>query len=105
MTPFIEEARRMLRLAERDYETFAILRAHPDAKLAPTCFHAQQAVEKALKSVLMAGQVHFRYTHDLEELWNLLVDAGITAPQGIEALRRLSPFAVELRYDDYEQAT
>ena len=24
MTPFIEEARRMLRLAERDFETFAI---------------------------------------------------------------------------------
>jgi HEPN domain-containing protein len=100
MTPFIEEALRMLRLAERDYETFAILRAHPDAKLAPTCFHAQQVVEKALKSVLMAEQVHFRYTHDLEELWNLLVDAGIASPQGIEALRRLSPFAVELRYDD-----
>jgi HEPN domain-containing protein len=100
MTAFIEEARRLLRLAERDYETFSILRAHPDAKLAPTCFHAQQAVEKALKAALMAGQVHFRYTHDLEELWNLLADAGMAPPQSIEALRRLSPFAVELRYDD-----
>lgn len=100
MTPFIEEARRLLRLAERDYETFSILRAHPDAKLAPTCFHAQQAVEKALKAALMAGQVHFRYTHDLEELWKLLGDAGMTPPQSIESLRRLSPFAVELRYDD-----
>lgn len=100
MTGFIEEARRMLRLAARDYETFAILRAHPDAKLAPTCFHAQQAVEKALKAVLMARRVHFRYTHDLEELWNLLSDAGLTPPQGIDAMRRLTPFAVELRYDD-----
>jgi HEPN domain-containing protein len=100
MTPFIEEARRMLRLAERDFQTFTILRAHPDAKLAPTCFHAQQAVEKALKAALMASQVHFRYTHDLEELWNLLADAGTTPPQPIDAVRRLSPFAVELRYDD-----
>jgi HEPN domain-containing protein len=100
MMPFIEEARRMLRLAERDFETFAILRAHPDAKLAPTCFHAQQSVEKALKAVLMARQVYFRYTHDLEELFKLLTEAGITPPHGIDALRRLSPFAVELRYDD-----
>jgi hypothetical protein len=35
MTPFIDEAQRLLRLAERDYETFSILRAHPHAKLAP----------------------------------------------------------------------
>ncbi len=100
MTPFIDEAQRLLKLAERDYETFSILRAHPHAKLAPTCFHAQQAVEKAMKAALVAGQVHFRYTHDLEELWNLLADAGMPPPQGIEALRCLSPFAVELRYDD-----
>lgn len=100
MTHFIEEARRMLRLAEQDYQTFAILRAHPDARLAPTCFHAQQSVEKALKAALMGNQVHFRYTHDLEELWNLLADAGVAPPQSIEAMRRLSPFAVELRYDD-----
>ena len=54
MTPFIDEAQRLLRLAERDYETFSILRAHPHAKLAPTCFHAQQAVEKAMKAALRA---------------------------------------------------
>ena len=100
MTPFIEEAQRMLRLAERDYGTFAILRAHPDAGLAPTCFHAQQSVEKAMKAVLMARQVYFRYTHDLEELFKLVTEAEITPPHGIDALRRLSPFAVELRYDD-----
>lgn len=100
MTPFIEEARRFLRLAERDYETFCILRGHPDAGLAPTCFHAQQSVEKALKAVLMAAQAQFRYTHDLEEIWNLLVDRGIEPPQSLESLRRLSPFAVEFRYDD-----
>lgn len=100
MTPFIEEAQRLLRLAERDYQTFAILRDHPDAKLVPTCFHAQQSVEKALKAVLTARQVFFRYTHDLEELFNLLVDAGLMPPRSVNDLRRLSSFAVELRYDD-----
>ena len=29
MTPYIEEAQRLLRHAERDYQTFAILRDHP----------------------------------------------------------------------------
>ncbi|MDD5295517.1 MAG: HEPN domain-containing protein [Rhodocyclaceae bacterium] len=100
MTPFIEEADRLIRLAERDYETFSILRAHPDAKLAPTCFHAQQSVEKALKAVLTARQVYFRYTHDLEALFKLLTNSGIIPPRDINDLRRLSPFAVEFRYDD-----
>lgn len=101
MTPYIEEAQRLLRLAKRDYDTFAILRAHPEAKLAPTCFHAQQSVEKALKAVLTAGRVYFRHTHDLEELFKLLVDAGFAPPCASSDLRRLTPFAVELRYDEH----
>ncbi len=100
MTPYIEEAQRLLRLAKRDYDTFAILRAHPDARLAPTCFHAQQSVEKALKAVLTAGKVYFRHTHDLEELSKLLVDARFAPPCTGDDLRRLTPFAVELRYDE-----
>jgi HEPN domain-containing protein len=77
MTPFIEEARRLLRIAGRDYQTFTILRNHPEAELTPTCFHAQQAVEKALKAVLTIKHIDFRRTHDLEELANLLADVDI----------------------------
>jgi HEPN domain-containing protein len=68
MTPFIDEAKRLLRIAGRDYQTFTILRNHPEAELAPTCFHAQQAVEKALKAVLTIKHIDFRCTQDLEEL-------------------------------------
>lgn len=75
MPPFIEEAWRMVRLTERDYQTFSILRAHPAAPLTTTCFHAQQCVEKALKAVLMAHQVYFRRTHDLEEIAGLLAES------------------------------
>jgi HEPN domain-containing protein len=35
------------------------------------CFHAQQAVEKALKAVLLARQVDFPLTHDLEVLLDI----------------------------------
>ena len=99
MTPFIEEAERLLRLAERDYQTFTILCSHPEAQIAPICFHAQQCVEKALKAVITANQVFFRYTHDLGELTSLLTNAEITPPFTTKELQRLTPFAAGLRYD------
>lgn len=100
MTPFIEEAERLLRLARRDYQTCAILRSHPEAQIAPICFHAQQCVEKSLKAAMTANQVYFRYTHDLGELTNLLTGAGIASPFTAGELQRLTPSAVELRYDE-----
>ena len=100
MTPFIEEAERLLRLARRDYQTCAILRSHPEAQIAPICFHARQCVEKSLKAAMTANQVYFRYTHDLAELTNLLAGAGIAPPFTAGELQRLTPFAVELRYDE-----
>jgi HEPN domain-containing protein len=100
MTPYIEEAERLLRVARRDYQTLAILHAHPEAPAAPICFHAQQCVEKALKAVITAHQIYFRYTHDLAELVRLLDGAGITPPFSTQAFQRLTPAAVELRYDE-----
>ena len=100
MTPFTEEAERLIRLAERDFQTFTILCTHKEADPVPTCFHAQQSVEKALKAVLTARQIAYRRTHDLEELFLLLKDVGISPPFPIDDYRRLNPFAVEMRYDD-----
>lgn len=84
MTAFVEEAARLLRLAERDCESFLILGAH-GASLAAACFHAQQPVEKAMKAVLTMRQLAFRRTHDLEELANLLTDASVELPVGLAA--------------------
>jgi len=91
MTPFIEEAQRLLSLARGDYEAFTVLRTHPSMPLAPTCFHAQQCVEKALKAVLTARQVFFRRVHDLEEIANLLTEAHITPPFLAEQYGLLNP--------------
>jgi len=35
------------------------------------CFHAQQAVEKAIKSVLLHNKITFPLVHDLEVLINM----------------------------------
>ncbi len=71
--------------------------ASPDEVLG---FHAQQAVEKLLKAVLAAHSVPFRRTHDLVELIDLIRANGIAFPGELEEVRRLGPFAAELRYDD-----
>lgn len=63
-------------------------------------FHAQQAVEKLFKAVLAARSIPFRRTHDLVELIDLIRTNNITFPAQLEDVRRLSPFAAELRYDD-----
>ncbi len=63
-------------------------------------FHAQQAVEKAIKSVLTKHEVEFPRTHNLSMLIELLRHHGITVPPDADDLARLTPFGVALRYDD-----
>lgn len=63
-------------------------------------FHAQQAVEKAIKSVLTRHEVEFPRTHNLSMLIELLRQHGIAVPPDADDLARLTPFGVALRYDD-----
>ena len=89
-----------MRLARRDQAAFDALIAAPLVPAAVALFHAQQAVEKSLKSVMCLYGLSFRRTHDLEQLASQLADAGHAAPVGESDLSRLTPYAVEYRYDD-----
>ncbi len=64
----------------------------------PICFHAQQAVEKALKGFLVANGVQPEKTHDLLKLLTACVafDAEFDAVNG-DALY-LQQFVIEARY-------
>jgi HEPN domain-containing protein len=64
------------------------------------CFHAQQLTEKCLKAFLAHRGVTFPYTHNLTKLVELSagLDATFRSLQPTVAL--LTPYAVELRYDD-----
>lgn len=64
------------------------------------CFHAQQAVEKALKAVLAAHGVEFAHRHDLRVLIGQCENAGVQLPDGLTEVDLLTPYAAELRYDD-----
>ena len=63
------------------------------------CFHAQQAVEKALKAFLAFHQIAIPRIHDLEELQRLCLEAG-DFPK-LEALdfAQVTGYAVALCYD------
>lgn len=100
MTPSIEEATRLLRIAGRDIQTFHILAGHPEASQSALCFHAQQSVEKSLKAILTLHGVAYPRTHNLEELARMVEERSIALPVPARELRRLNPFAVEFRYDD-----
>jgi HEPN domain-containing protein len=65
------------------------------------CFHAQQAVEKALKAILLARKVEFPFTHDLEELLSIFAGAGIAVPAELQEAGALTPYAVETRYPGF----
>jgi HEPN domain-containing protein len=84
--------------AERDLVVWRKLVADPEVHDAMLGFHAQQVVEKCLKSVLATAQVPFRRTHDLAELLDALTDAGLPLPPHADRLDELNPYAVEARY-------
>lgn len=68
-------------------------------------FLAQQAVEKALKAVLLVRDVPFERKHDIDYLCSLIEDTGLALPPDLSAASALTPWAVEFRYaDPYDDA-
>ncbi len=64
-------------------------------------FHAQQAVEKALKAVLASRDVEFPFTHDLEGLLELCARSQIEVPEAlVSSAGLLTPYAVRHRYGE-----
>jgi HEPN domain-containing protein len=94
-----------LAAARRDADTYALLVDHAEAHDAILGFHAQQAVEKALKSVMFGRGIAVPRTHNLALLLDLLADAGVPAPPHVDVLDSLNPFAVQARYGTVEVGT
>ncbi len=63
-------------------------------------FHAQQAVEKSVKVVLVLAGVEFPRTHDLSFLVDLASDRGVDVESAVVAATHLTPWAAQLRDDD-----
>jgi HEPN domain-containing protein len=91
----VELAAAWWRKAAEDLAVARGNRRYPTAR----CFHAQQAVEKAIKSLLTLHQIRFPKLHNISELLELLRHSP-APPQGLdeEGLARLTRFAVDVRY-------
>ena len=69
------------------------------------CFHAQQAVEKSIKAVLIHHGIELRRMHDIGQLIALL-PGNAPPPPAAEDAASLTSYAVMVRYPgDYEDVT
>jgi HEPN domain-containing protein len=100
-----------LRHAHSDLQ-LARLSPPPGVLLEGLCFHVQQAVEKALKAVLVAQNTPFPRTHSIGRLVGLL-PPGVSVPREVQHSASLTDYAVTTRYpgvsepvdkEEYEEA-
>ncbi len=75
----------------------------PEVYLEDLCFEAQQAAEKAIKSVMIKRGVEFPYVHDLARLLSLLEAAGEVVPETVMQAEELTQYAMSTRYPSLEQ--
>jgi len=91
-------ARRWLSKARTDLALATlVLEKGPDMDAWACCFHAQQAAEKALKSVLVARGVEPSYTHDLGALAAVMPD-DLSLDVAGDDLGDLTTYATGPRY-------
>lgn len=67
------------------------------------CYHAQQAVEKSLKAILLARVGSFPYIHDLAELVNRIQQAGVQVPEPVRSAVALTEYAVGAQYPGLDE--
>jgi HEPN domain-containing protein len=80
------------RAAEDEVAVRAVLDV-PEVSDAIACFHAQQAVEKAIKAVMAERGIDFPFSHDLSVLLGLCEQAAIEVPSELEGIDQLTPYA------------
>lgn len=93
------QAIELLTLARRDQVAATALRAHPEISFSIIAFHAQQCIEKCMKAVLAKSGVIYPRTHDLDDLYVLLLASGLVMPVSRELLNDITPYAVTSRYE------
>lgn len=91
-------AKELLKLANLDLESAKVLQSASGLRKDPALFLVQQAIEKALKSVLCFSGIAIPLTHDLYALVLLLEQ--IEVPPGGFDLHDLTPYATIRRYEE-----
>ena len=90
----------LARKAEGDAKAVRVFASNLEISDDIVGFHAQQAVEKWLKSVIAGRGEDFEYTHDLHRLVMLATGEEGELPVDVDAVITLTQYAVPLRYED-----
>lgn len=90
----------LARKAQDDARAMKLLASEAEISDEIVGFHAQQAIEKWLKSVMMLHGMEEARIHDLGRLLEILEQAAIDLPPAADRLDDLSIYAVPLRYAD-----
>lgn len=98
----VKHARMMLELALKDFRAINNMISEKDFDTEIFGFHAQQAIEKTLKAWLSFISVQYPNTHDLDQLFALLAQNGMSIPSHFLNLADLNGFAVQYRYESCE---
>lgn len=96
----LDHARGLLARAHDDFFVVSRLAGEVDAPSWVLGFHAEQAVEKALKAVLSSAGIEYPRTHNLVMLVQLLRQAQQSLPPNADELGQLVPYGVVLRYEE-----
>lgn len=94
----VDFCREWLKKANHNLITARSVLSLEDGPTDTPCFHAQQAVEKALKGMLTFHGEAFGRTHDLLALLDLVSPFLPELARFEEALGAMSDYAVETRY-------
>ena len=89
--------------AEADLRLAHLGQPEVDKLASLIAFHAQQAVEKALKAVLVSHGQAFPRTHDLDQLQELVEASGVFWPRELDPVLECTPFAVQGRYPGFDE--
>jgi uncharacterized protein len=99
------DAQMWLRYAEEDLQAAQTFSARPGFAPRISCYHAQQAAEKAFKALLAGEGREHVLTHDLRVLHDLVAPAARAATASID-LGSLSRWYIQGRYPgDWSEAT
>jgi hypothetical protein len=76
-------------------DEFVLSAAMPDRVFG---FHAQQAIEKLLKMLILGNRTMYAFTHDIERLQTRLAELGEGIPPLPFPIVDLSDYAAQFRY-------
>ena len=90
-----------LAVAQRDYDIALHLSvAFRPLPIANICYNCQQAIEKALKAILIYHASEYPKTHDIRELHQLCKESGTDFGLTPSVTRTLTRYATKSRYPD-----